>query len=235
MSGFSGKSKSFLPPAEPETELPGKITSIETQKRHPDRISLFVDGVFILGMPQSFKTKFSLTEGNTFSADDYSKIRKAAIQHKSRDYLLNLLSRREHSRFELYQKAARKGYASADLDSVLDELRERNYQSDERFAASFARDKRDLKKWGPVKIKSHLISKGVSRKIIDQILKMDDNLKSDIRQSIRDLVYKNRKRFKRELDILRRRKKIYDFLIRKGYPSNEIASSLDELETLIHT
>ncbi len=60
---------------------------------------------------------------------------RAALMHSAVD----LLSRRDYSRQELWRKLSPKAASADDLESVLNNLAERNWQSDERFAAMYLR------------------------------------------------------------------------------------------------
>ena len=85
--------------------------------------------------------------------DNESRCRKAAI---------DLLSRREHSRFELKRKLLQKPYAEdVDLEPILDQLEGANYLSNARYAESFVRS-RIIKGQGEVKIRFQLLQRGVT-------------------------------------------------------------------------
>jgi regulatory protein len=73
---------------------------------------------------------------------------------------LRLLAGREHSRKELTQKLAPKGFAKEGIEAVLDQLAEENWQSDVRYAESYARS-RILKGYGPVFITYELRQNGI--------------------------------------------------------------------------
>lgn len=62
---------------------------------------------------------------------------------------LRWLARREHSQKELQNKLLAKGVSKADILPVLDELAEQGWQSDTRYAESYARS-RLLKGYGPL-------------------------------------------------------------------------------------
>ena len=79
-----------------------------------------------------------------------------------RDRALGLLSRREHSARELKRKLQQKGVTAEEAVDVVDEMGERNYQSDARFAESLVR-RRALDGYGPVRIRAELASHGVVR------------------------------------------------------------------------
>lgn len=73
---------------------------------------------------------------------------------------LSLLARREHSARELQRKLAAKGHAPAEAGAAVEQLRERNYQDDGRFAASLAR-RRMAQGYGPRRIQAELKSHGL--------------------------------------------------------------------------
>lgn len=79
-----------------------------------------------------------------------------------RERALGLLSRREHSARELKRKLQQKGVSLDEAALVVDEMGERNYQSDARFAESLVR-RRALDGYGPVRIRAELASHGIVR------------------------------------------------------------------------
>jgi regulatory protein len=74
---------------------------------------------------------------------------------------LRLLTGREHSRKELLQRLTAKGFAKERIDPILDELAEENWQSDARYAESYARS-RILKGYGPAFIAYELRQNGIN-------------------------------------------------------------------------
>ena len=84
----------------------------------------------------------------------------AAKQEPSlRARAMRFLARREHSRAELRRKLAPKVAEGEDLDAVLDELAQRGWLSDARFAEHTARAK--ARRFGPIKLNHYLRSRGV--------------------------------------------------------------------------
>ncbi|XOZ33869.1 regulatory protein RecX [Halomonadaceae bacterium KBTZ08] len=77
-----------------------------------------------------------------------------------KDRALKLLARREHSRFELGRKLDRSGGNTELVEEVLDELVAEGWQSDERFAESFSRQRIEAG-YGPLRIRSELEQRGV--------------------------------------------------------------------------
>jgi regulatory protein len=83
---------------------------------------------------------------------------------------LDLLARREHSRFELQHKLAARG-ATADLiAATLDELAASGVLADARFTESFIRS-RVAKGQGPVRIRAELAQRGIASAKADELLR----------------------------------------------------------------
>lgn len=77
-----------------------------------------------------------------------------------KDICLRLLTGREHSKKELQQKLALKGYDKNIALAVIDELAHEGWQNDLRYAENYARS-RILKGYGPVRITYELQQNGV--------------------------------------------------------------------------
>jgi len=71
-----------------------------------------------------------------------------------------MLARREHSQRELTQKLTGKGFKKEDIEQLLQEFAEKNWQSDIRFAESYSRS-RLQKGFGPIRIQLELRERGV--------------------------------------------------------------------------
>ncbi|QKQ24756.1 regulatory protein RecX [Candidatus Ruthia endofausta] len=74
--------------------------------------------------------------------------------------ILSLLVQREYSALELTQKLSTKGYAIEEIEPVLVQLAQNNYQSDERFSKAFVLMRTNQGK-GDVLISQQLKQKGI--------------------------------------------------------------------------
>ena len=77
---------------------------------------------------------------------------------------MRLLARREHSRVELRRKLANIATEADNVDVVLDDLAQRGWLSDARYAEQAVRAK--ARRFGPVKVEHDLRSKGVTDEAI---------------------------------------------------------------------
>lgn len=217
---------------DPAHNLPGVITSITPQKKNKERYSVFVDEVFLIGVSDSTLLNFGLAKGVVMTPSLFKKLQRAEGRHAVKSYLFMLLGRRDHARRELLDKAKRKDYPPEIIEDVLDELEQKGFINDRQFAEKFAVDKSTLNKWGPVKIRSHLVRKGISNHDISRSIdRAFEHL--ELKETFLNLVLKKKRRFLREEDPLKRKKKILDYLCRRGYKPETVFKYLDELTEAI--
>ena len=140
----------------------------------------------------------------------------AEVYNKS----LDLLSRREHSRKELYIKLTKRFDFKDEINLTLDQLEENNLLCDSRFTEEYVHSRR-RKGFGPVKISMELEKRGVKDSLISsEIDKFNDWDK------LAELSFK--KRFpdgasKNFLELQKQK----NFLTNKGFSFYQIESVLD--------
>jgi regulatory protein len=80
------------------------------------------------------------------------------------------INRRERTVDEVRAHLERKGVAATTAEAVVDELRETRLLDDERFAAMFVADKRELEQWGTERIRRGLAARGIDRELAERAL-----------------------------------------------------------------
>ncbi len=86
---------------------------------------------------------------------------------------VRLLSRREHSAFEIRDKLLKRDFDEEEVTQTISELQEGGWLSDERFAEAYIR-MRQLKGFGPIRISIELNERGVKESIVDDYLQAED-------------------------------------------------------------
>src|SRR5688500_16842952 len=92
------------------------------------------------------------------AADD--RPARVTVRASAFDRALGLLSRREHSGKELASKLKQRGYEKDETDGAIAKAKEREYQSDSRYAESVIR-RRAAAGYGPRYAESELKSPGI--------------------------------------------------------------------------
>ena len=82
--------------------------------------------------------------------------------------IMDFLSRREHSSKEIYQKMSRRVESKEMLNEEINRLISDGLISDERFAESYFQSRKN-KGFGPLRIRSELSQRGVSKSIFNSI------------------------------------------------------------------
>lgn len=84
------------------------------------------------------------------------------------DYALRVLARRPHSSGELKQKLAARSQSQADVDTVMNKLREYGFADDKKFSEAFAGSRLQNQGFGRLRILHELRSKRISPAIAAQ-------------------------------------------------------------------
>ncbi|GAB5408075.1 MAG: hypothetical protein BalsKO_04400 [Balneolaceae bacterium] len=210
--------------------LPASISSISVQKKNTFRFSIFVEEQFLIGVSDSTLNKLNLSKGVLLTPSLLDEIVEKENNWAIREYFFRLLGRRDHTRNELRDKAKKKDFHSESIEQILNEFTEKKYINNLSFARKFVRDKFEFNKWGANKIRSELFKKGVSEKEITIALQEIDS--KDNIETIKNLIKKNKRKFQRA-DSSKRKKKIFDFLLRKGYDLNTILKRMPTLLAII--
>ncbi|HLM32137.1 MAG TPA: regulatory protein RecX [Solirubrobacterales bacterium] len=87
---------------------------------------------------------------------------------------LEALARKERTSAELTAWLAERGFGADEVDAALARLIEDGAIDDERFARRFAEDKRELRGWGPDRIREALAAKGLERELIEAEVGAED-------------------------------------------------------------
>ena len=111
-------------------------------------------------------------------------------------------------------------------EKILLHLMQHNFLNEERFSKSFARGKFRIKNWGKQRIVRQLKFKNISTYNIKTSLKeIDDELYI---KTIEKIAASKNNTIK-ESNLFKNKKKIYDYLYRKGYESSLIQETISKL------
>lgn len=112
------------------------------------------------------------------------------------------------------------------IDTIIAHLITNNYLNEERFAKSYTRGKFIIKKWGKNRIVRELKSRQISKYSIDVALKEIDLNK--YQETLHELMLKRIDQVT-EHNIYKKKKKVADYLLYRGWESHLIYEKLNEL------
>jgi regulatory protein len=203
------------------------VTKVEQQKRHPDRVNLYLDGEFALGLHKEVLVKFSLRKGDTISKERVDELIDAEEYSRAKQKALLLINRRMRSEKEIRIKLREKEFHPRTIDSVVNYLHSIKFLNDEEFARAFIHDTQLRKPSGRKLLKLQLRLKGVTTSVVESVL--NENISSSQeKKAAQDAAIKIFQRYgnsKKKIADVKKQKRIAQFLLRRGF-SWSIASSV---------
>tara|TARA_R110002153_G_scaffold45032_13_gene127062 strand:+ start:1054 stop:1536 length:483 start_codon:yes stop_codon:yes gene_type:complete len=112
------------------------------------------------------------------------------------------------------------------IDLIVGHLIQENFLNEERFARSFARGKFKIKKWGKNRIVNELKHRDISKYNITMALKEIES--KEYLNTFNALASKRLSEI-REKDLQKRRKKLADYLLYRGWESGMVYEKVYEL------
>lgn len=199
------------------------ITNFKKQIRNPDKISIFVDGKFLLSVSYQDILDYKLRAGLEISKEQLAQLKIGSLESKLKDLSLKwLLSRpRSVKEYQLYLK--KKAVSAEKVEALTKLFLEKGYLNQEKYTQWLVQKTR---------------KKGISRRHLSQELRREDIDESlvqvllneqytdeDEHNNLRKLIAKKRHltRYK-DNDI-----KLIRYFLGKGFSYQEIKSILDTL------
>jgi regulatory protein len=140
------------------------------------------------------------------------------IRKKAMDYL----SRREHSRYELYQKLSKHNFEKALINEQLEKLINENLLSDQRFVEAFVHSRKRNGK-GPVRITAELLERGVDEQLINSSIDEVGNAEwIEIAKTVLEKKLGNNQQLDYDNQL-----KLMKFLSYRGFTMNQIKTTVE--------
>lgn len=213
-----------------------KITSLSAQVRNPDRVNVSIDGGYRLSLTVVQVVDLDIRVGievdnemlATLEAESiFGKIYQRALEYclmrphsarEVRDYLYRKTRttqyREKHSR-EIKQ---RPGISQSVADRVFEQLVEKGYVDDEKFAEYWVEHRNQIKGISHRKLRAELSTKGVDSRIIEGVLLVSE--RDDVTE-LAKVIVKKQSKYPDE-------QKFIQYLARRGFRYDDIKAALEE-------
>lgn len=212
-----------------DSSSPRQISGVRERARRPGRYRLEVDGRTVTTVDAATIAEFKLRLGLVFTEDLEQRVLQAAARLDALDRALNALSTRSRGSRELERWLARKGLPQEAVSETIARLTARGLIDDLAFARGFARARAVNRGQSRRRIEAELARRGVAREtttraVAEVFLEMhlDD-------RSLVEAAATRKLRSLTKLDPKVRRRRLFGFLARQGYPSAIIAEVVAEL------
>lgn len=189
-----------------------KITDLKQGVRNPDRVNVYVDGKFLFSLDVSQVVDLGVKVGLEISEDELTEFKRASEFGKLYQRALEWVLMRPHSekecrdylRRKIFERNLDKNY----IDKIVEKLKDKRYLDDCRFAEWYVENRFSKKGVSTKRLKMELLKKGVSKDIVEQVLK--DSSRND-REELEKMIAKKRSRYPDD-------EKLTAYLVRQGFP-----------------
>lgn len=209
--------------------IPGCITTLKAQVKAPGRVSVFIDGRFAFGVNRDVVLEFGLKKGLELSEELQLRILDRESEFRARSTALNFIAYRTRTEEEIRRRLARSEFREGVIDSVVEFLKRSGLVDDQAFAVSYAEGRFKTGGYGPRRVHHDLRRKGVGRAAADRAIDEVFSESDEVISRARELGSRRWEKLTREEDERKRRKKVYDFLVRRGYPHAVARGVIEEL------
>lgn len=193
----------------------GIITALEPQKRKKNRLNIFVDGEFAVGLSRDIVFKESLEVGEEISPQKLEQLIKENELDKILVKVYRFLSYRPRSEKEIRDYLAKKKTSPLLTSLVIRTLEEQKYLDDREFTQWWVDQRIKFRPVGERVLKAELSQKGISKEIVEEVVSCQLSVTSS-----RDLALKAAKKKLHRckgLDQTEFRRKMGAFLARRGF------------------
>lgn len=202
-----------------------RITLVQPQKENPHRFNIFLDGKFAFAADEDTLVNLHLFKGKQLSPEDLENILSETKIGRWMENMYRLFSIRQRSEkeirdyFESKQSQSKvKGKESISeilINKVIERLKKKGLINDEEFAKAWVDARRRSRKKGKFALKQELFQKGIAKEIIEEAI---SDQSSDVREEqVAEAAINKKLKSWTLLPYLEKKKKAYDFLMRRGF------------------
>jgi regulatory protein len=202
------------------------ISGIVPVARPVGRFSIVVDGKELAILSLDAIERLKLTVGGSIIGLEERIV--AEVAHLAvYDRALNMLAFRARASSELARALVRKGAEKAHVDAAITRLQEQGLLDDAAFAQSFTRAKVLGANQSRRRVQQELARKGVSRAVTDAAIDTVFEEEGVDQREIVEQAARKKLRTLRGLEPPVRRRRLYAFLARRGYDSDDIRRAME--------
>lgn len=184
------------------------------------RVYVYLDEEYKASVDATFWYSERWSSLEEIEEEEAAEMLLAIDERRAFDSLLDLLSRRMHTRLELSRKLSQK-YEKEAVEAALCKADELSLLNDEAFAETYAEELSRVKHYAAPRIRMALLEKGIDRETVENVLL---GLDKDDKKSIIVLL---QTKYRNQLADEKGKRRAVNGLLRMGYSYSDIFSALD--------
>jgi len=205
----------------------GRITAIEIQKNDPDRRSIYLDGVFSVGVSSEVVLTLGLYVGQEVGEQELEAVAYREDRRKAINSAINLLSYRDRTIGEIEKRLKKsKNYPDDLIGEVIEELTRLELVDDKKFSKDWVESRGKFKPKSRSALVAELRNKGIDKELAERAVEnIDDEGEFKMAKSVAENAAR---KTSKEGDALVRY--LSGVLARRGFNWEIIRRVLEEIE-----
>ncbi len=203
-----------------------KITALQPQKRDPQRVNIHLDGEYACGLARIVAAWLKV--GQELSDEKIASLQAEDARERAYQQALLFLSYRARSESEIRQNLRKHEIPEEVIEQTLERLRENRLADDDKFARAWVENRNTFRPRSRRALSVELRQKGLSDEAAQSALAgLDEEA----------LAYEAGLKKARRLQVLEWnefRKKLSEFLARRGFPYSVIAPTVSRIWNETH-
>jgi regulatory protein len=147
-----------------------KITALEPQVTNPERVNVYVDGHFLLGVNASVVFQMGLEPEQELEPSQLAELQSEGALQQAVDRAYNYLSYRPRSREEVRRYLRRKETPPEIIEAALARLDRLDLVNDHAFTTFWVESREQFSPRGARALKNELRMKGVGREVVEELI-----------------------------------------------------------------
>ncbi len=207
----------------------GTITAIEVQKKNPRRVSIYLDGEFAFGLARTLASRLEV--GQTLHPADIERLQAQDLHERAWQQAMLLLRWRARSEAEVRSNLEKHHFPPTVIQHTLERLRAQGFLNDRRFAQEWVANRNEFRPRSRKALTFELRCKGLSESDIQAAIEAvdEETLARAAAQAWLRRLERQSARTGRTLEWHDFRKKLGDFLARRGFAHQVIALTVKRL------
>jgi regulatory protein len=148
----------------------GTITALRAQANDSQRVNVFVDDVFALGVSLTTISNAGLYVGRSLNAEECARIEQLESGNKAYQAALRLIEARPRSSAELRDRLGRKEFAPEAIEAAIARLTELGLVDDAAFARFWVENRQVFRPRGAGALRDELRRKGIAPDIVASVV-----------------------------------------------------------------
>jgi len=204
-----------------------KITALQPQKRDPQRVNIHLDGEYAFSLARIVAVWLKV--GQELSDEKIASLQTEDARERAYQQAMLFLSYRARSESEIRQNLRKHEIPEDVIEQTLDRLRENQLANDDKFARAWVENRNTFRPRSRRALSVELRQKGISDEAAQSALAgLDEEA----------LAYEAGLKKAHRLQVLEWsefRKKLSEFLARRGFPYSVIAPTVSRIWNETHT